>query len=241
MCPAPVPSPTAARRLSPYPARPRPPAPAPDPRGSRGGRHDAQVTAWALAAGGGDREAAERFVRATYGDVKRFVTYLDSLSAPGRPSVDAPAADDLAQETYLRALPGLAGFAGRSCARTWLLSIARRVVVDRHRGAAARPRLADATDWQAAAERSQARHLPGFEEGIAVFDALDTLDPPRRQAFVLTQLLGLTYAEAAHAVGCPVGTVRSRVARARRDLTGIWRADAGPAHDGPADDRPDKT
>ncbi|WP_411082480.1 sigma-70 family RNA polymerase sigma factor [Streptomyces sp. cmx-18-6] len=176
------------------------------------------MTDWALAAGGGDREAADRFVRATYEDVRRFVAYL---------SADVPGADDLAQETYLRAMTGLARFAGRSCARTWLLSIARRVVIDRYRTAAVRPRTADTADWQGAAERTQPRHLPGFDESVAVFDALSRLDPARRQAFVLTQMLGLSYEEAADDAGCPVGTVRSRVARARRELAGQWRTEPG--------------
>ena len=44
------------------------------------------------------------------------------------------------------------------------------------------------------------------------------LDDDRRIAFVLTQVLGLSYEEAAEACGCPVGTIRSRVSRARHDL-----------------------
>jgi RNA polymerase sigma-70 factor (ECF subfamily) len=44
------------------------------------------------------------------------------------------------------------------------------------------------------------------------------LTPQRREALVLTQVLGLSYADAAEVCGCPVGTVRSRVARAREDL-----------------------
>jgi RNA polymerase sigma-70 factor, ECF subfamily len=55
-------------------------------------------------------------------------------------------------------------------------------------------------------------------EGAVVADLLARLDPDRREAFVLTQLLGLPYAEAAEVAGCPVGTIRSRVARARADL-----------------------
>jgi RNA polymerase sigma-70 factor (ECF subfamily) len=47
---------------------------------------------------------------------------------------------------------------------------------------------------------------------------LDGLDSDRRQALLLTQVLGLSYAEAAEVCGCPVGTIRSRVARARTDL-----------------------
>ncbi len=45
------------------------------------------------------------------------------------------------------------------------------------------------------------------------------LEPGRREAFVLTQVLGLDYAEAAEVCGCPIGTIRSRVARARADLS----------------------
>ncbi|MFI7274741.1 sigma-70 family RNA polymerase sigma factor [Streptomyces sp. NPDC049879] len=201
-----------------------PPAPsvstasAPPRRRTAAGRSDAadaDITLWALAAGDGDRDAAERFVRATYDDVRRFVAHL---------SADGPGADDLAQETFARALGSLPGFAGRSCARAWLLSIARRVVVDRYRRAAVRPALADTADWLAAADRAQPRRAPGFEEQIALLDALRALDGGRRQAFVLTQLLGLSYAEAAEIAGCPVGTVRSRVARARRDLATVWLA-----------------
>jgi RNA polymerase sigma-70 factor (ECF subfamily) len=51
-------------------------------------------------------------------------------------------------------------------------------------------------------------------------DLLTRLAPDRREAFVLTQLLGLPYAVAAEVAGCPVGTIRSRVARARADLIG---------------------
>lgn len=178
---------------------------------------DSEITAWALAAGLGDRRAAELFVRATYDDVRRFVAHL---------SADVRGAEDLTQETYLRALTSLARFAGRSCARVWLLAIARRVVVDRYRRAAVRPRIADTADWVTVADRAQPRHLPGFEESVALADALAAMDPGRRQAFVLTRLIGLSYAEAADALGCPVGTIRSRVARARRDLAAVWEPEA---------------
>jgi RNA polymerase sigma-70 factor (ECF subfamily) len=49
--------------------------------------------------------------------------------------------------------------------------------------------------------------------------------PDRRQAFVLTQVLGLSDEEAAEVCACPVGTIRSRVARARGDLVGWLEAD----------------
>ncbi|MEU6687256.1 sigma-70 family RNA polymerase sigma factor [Streptomyces sp. NPDC046832] len=180
------------------------------------GSRDDSVTAWALAARSGDPEAVDLFVRALHRDVRRYVTFLGA---------DPQSAEDLTQDTFLRALGSLHRFEGRSSARTWLLSIARRAVIDSIRYTSSRPRLSDTDDWQAAAERAQPRHLPGFDDGIALAELLDTLPDDRREAFVLTQLVGLPYAEAADVSDCPVGTVRSRVARARTSLI-EWLADA---------------
>lgn len=63
-----------------------------------------------------------------------------------------------------------------------------------------------------------AQRAAGFDDGVALLDLLDELPAERRQAFVLTQLAGLPYEEAAEFSGCPVGTIRSRVARARATL-----------------------
>ncbi|MFG2790969.1 sigma-70 family RNA polymerase sigma factor [Streptomyces sp. NPDC048419] len=175
-------------------------------------RHAAQdesTTAWALAARGGDTVAVDHLVRALHRDVRRYVAHL---------CADPQAVDDLAQDTFLRALGSLHRFEGRFSARTWLLAIARRAVTDSYRYAAARPRLSDVPDWQLAVEKAQPRGLPGFDDGIALLDLLAALPEERRQAFVLTQLLGLPYAEAAELTNCPVGTVRSRAARARETL-----------------------
>ncbi|MFD7612772.1 sigma-70 family RNA polymerase sigma factor [Streptomyces sp. NPDC059828] len=170
---------------------------------------DESITSWALAARGGDADAVERFVRALHRDVLRYVAHLCG---------DPQSADDLVQDTFLRALGSLHRFEGRSSARAWLLSIARRAVIDSYRYAAARPRLHDVPDWQLTVELAQPRDLPGFDDGVALLELLAALPPERREAFVLTQMLGLPYAEAAELSGCPIGTVRSRVARARATL-----------------------
>ncbi|WP_328873062.1 sigma-70 family RNA polymerase sigma factor [Streptomyces sp. NBC_00287] len=170
---------------------------------------DESITAWALAARAGDTVAVEHFVRALHRDVLRFVAHL---------CADPQAVDDLAQDTFLRALGSLHRFEGRSSARSWLLAIARRAVIDSYRCASARPRLSDVPDWQVAVENAQPRGLPGFDDGVVLLDLLASLPDERREAFVLTQLLGLPYAEAAEVSDCPVGTVRSRVARARATL-----------------------
>lgn len=163
-----------------------------------------EVTRLALAAGAGDRAAAESFIRATQADVWRMCRHLANREL----------AEDLTQETYLRAFRGLSGFAGRASARTWLLSIARRVVVDHHRAAACRPR----TEATADLAPHPALTTGDVADGVALRGLVRGLDLDRREAFVLTQVLGLSYAEAAQICDCPVGTIRSRVARARDDL-----------------------
>jgi RNA polymerase sigma-70 factor (ECF subfamily) len=173
---------------------------------------DESITAWALAARGGDPAAVDHFVRALHRDVIRYVAHL---------CADPQAVDDLAQDTFLRALGSLHRFEGRSSARTWLLTIARRAVADSLRNTAVRPRPADLPDWELAVELAQPRGLPGFDDGVALLDLLASLPDERREAFVLTQLLGLPYAEAAELSDCPVGTVRSRVARARATLMAL--------------------
>jgi RNA polymerase sigma-70 factor (ECF subfamily) len=175
---------------------------------------DDTVTRLALAAKAGDRVAAEKFIEVTQGDVHRFLVWLIGVGE----------ADDLTQETYLRAVTALRRFAGRSTARTWLLSIARRVAADHLRTAARRPRHAGLDDWQPVAEVAALRHgTARIDEQIALRDLLESLPAQRREAFVATQLLGLSYAEAAAVCDCPVGTVRSRVARAREDLVAALR------------------
>ncbi len=155
----------------------------------------------------GDPVATAALVRATQSDVWRLCAALG----------DRQSADDLTQETYLRAFGALHRFEGRSSLRTWLLSIARRVCADAVR-ARRRRRLAlvrEDADLEALARGDGADRVG---EGAVVSDLLGRLDADRREAFVLTQLLGLPYAEAAEVAGCPVGTIRSRVARARADL-----------------------
>src|SRR5262249_8529886 len=115
-----------------------------------------------------------------------------------------------------RALRSLPRFAGRSSARTWLLSIARRVAADHVRAIVRRPRTGGAPDWELVAE--PAEMVPAAEERVLLRGLVLALDPNRREAFVLTQMLDLSYADAAAVCGCPVGTIRSRVARARADL-----------------------
>jgi RNA polymerase sigma-70 factor, ECF subfamily len=176
--------------------------------------NDLQATALALAAGAGDREALAAFIRATQRDIYRYLSHLCNRDE----------AEDLSQETYLRALRALPGFAGRSSARTWLLAIARRVAADQIRRTVARPRTTAVEDWDAVAAGSPAHRRSGIDEGILLRQLVAELEPDRRDAFILTQMLGLDYAATAEVCDCPVGTIRSRVARAREDLVRAMNA-----------------
>ena len=166
-----------------------------------------ELDALAADAAGGDPLAAAALVRATQPDVWRLCALLG----------DRASADDLTQETYLRAFGSLHRFENRSSLRTWLLAIARRVCADAVRSKRRR-RLSlvrDDADLEALIAGDGADRVG---EGVVVTDLLARLDADRREAFLLTQLLGLSYAEAAEVADCPVGTIRSRVARARGDL-----------------------
>jgi RNA polymerase sigma-70 factor (ECF subfamily) len=128
---------------------------------------------------------------------------------------DRSDADDLTQEVYLRALPALARFRGDASARTWLLQIARHVCADHVRRSTRRRSLLD----RLAHQTSEADLVaPSGVGELEVEDAIQALAPDRREAFVLTQVTGLSYAEAAEVCEVPIGTIRSRVARARADL-----------------------
>lgn len=172
-------------------------------------RDDARVTDLALRAGRGDRGALTEFIRATQDDVWRLLAHLGGRDI----------ADDLTQETYLRVMSALPRFAARSSARTWLLSLARRVWVDNIRHDMARPRKS-ATEYEDAAAASQVdgANASSWSDWIDARTLIDALPPERREALILTQVLGYTYEEAAKITGVRIGTIRSRVARARKDL-----------------------
>jgi RNA polymerase sigma-70 factor (ECF subfamily) len=148
----------------------------------------------------GDTEALAELVRSTQTDVWRLCAHL----------VDPWSADDLTQETYLRAVPSLGSFRGEAPFRSWLLTIARRV-------------CAAELDQRQRQRRLTARlpapgHVPDPARRVGLRLLIAALNPEQRAAFVLTQLLGFSYAEAATICECPTGTVRSRVARAREAL-----------------------
>ena len=164
----------------------------------------------ALAARDGDRVALSSFIRRTWGDVARLVTAV----------AGADLAEDAAQVTYLRALKALPAYRGDAAARTWLLAIARRAAIDAVRRAARRRRLTG----RLLARTDASTATTPLADGVLNDQLLARLDVDRRTAFVLTQMLAFDYASAAEVCGCPVGTIRSRVARAQEQLVAALQA-----------------
>ena len=173
------------------------------------------LTALLLDAQRGDRDALERFVVETQHDVAAVCRYLG----------DSDTADDLAQETYERAFASLHRFRATGPAKHWLLTIARRTCADSTRRRTRRRRLGRRLEAEPADVSTQP-----LGTALELDEALLGLDPDRRAAFVLTQVNGLRYEEAADLLDVPVGTIRSRVAHAREQLATALTATAPPIH-----------
>ena len=188
------------------------------------------------------READELAIeRVLAGDREAFGVLVDRHGSRIHGAIlrmvgDREAADDLAQETLLRAWRALGSFRRGSAFYTWLYAIARNQVLSEwrrrrsvkgqamlpigpgasddpdagsSRGGAAEPAATGPGPGEEAARRDDARR---------VHDALGTLDEEFREAVVLRDLDGLSYEEIAEATGAPVGTVRSRIHRGRAVL-----------------------
>ena len=174
-----------------------------------------------------DFEAAPASAGRTTSPVARqALEHLDALHHFARHlSGSATEAEDLVQETYARALGAEASFSPGTNMRGWLFRILRNLYIDGRRRAKLAP-IADADEEQAAERAPYAQEplrgdleieaLRGVVAG-AIEEALATLSPDAR-AVVLLDLEGFTETEVAEVLGCPLGTVKSRLARARDAL-----------------------
>jgi RNA polymerase sigma-70 factor (ECF subfamily) len=176
-----------------------------------------ELTPLARAAARGDHAALAALVQRTQEDVWRLCAHL----------VDPASADDLAQETFLRAIPALGKFRGDAPVRTWLLAIARRACAAEIGTRSRNRQLAARLAAMPPGALGQQEPEPGAQAAAGLLVA--ALEPDRRAAFVLTQMLGCSYAEAAAICDCPIGTIRSRVARAREDLIAMTADPQAPA------------
>ncbi|HKP62863.1 MAG TPA: sigma-70 family RNA polymerase sigma factor [Polyangiales bacterium] len=165
----------------------------------------------------GDSAAFARLVSPHVDSVRRFAYSF---------ARDWATADDLAQEALLKAFQALPSFQARSSITTWLYAVTRSVCLDHHRSRLARTaRLHDSLDDALPEQQPGPEEiLEQRDEAERLWQALRGLDPEFRVALVLYDIEGLSYHEIARVEQIPVGTVRSRLARARRKLEQALRA-----------------
>ncbi len=135
-------------------------------------------------------------------------------------------AEDLVQETYLRAFRARDSYMVGSRPRAWLFTIARNTWFKAHRKASRSTALEDSVDANpdvappplTTPPEGVERVFNARELGPALIEAIEALPEAHREVVALVDLDGLGYAEAAELLGVPIGTVRSRLFRARRTL-----------------------
>ncbi len=160
-------------------------------------------------AAAGDREAARTLVE-TY-QVRVFALASRVLAGRGRATVE-----DVAQDTFLQVFRRLASFTPGGAAKlsTWILTIAARRAIDELR----RQRPTLVADLEHTSDARGDERAVRKELVAAIEAALRTLSPELRAAFVLREYHGLDYAEIAGALSIDLGTVKSRLSRARAAL-----------------------
>lgn len=169
------------------------------------------------AAAGGDRHAFDELVRRYQGQVVNLARAMTASDAD---------VDDLAQEVFIRVWRSLPRFRGEASFRTWLYGIALNVIRT-HRTRKGRWR---SLFWSAPAEsegdvdpiEQAADQSEGVEQRVLLRDAIDralaALPDELRDALVLRDVQGLEYREIADTLNIPIGTVESRIFRARQRL-----------------------
>lgn len=153
--------------------------------------------------------------------------HLDTLYRVAlRLTGDPAAAEDLVQETMLRALRGWKSFMPGSNARAWLVTILRNQFINGYRSAKRAPQSVDMEAVPEPVDSKDPDPEGRFFRDLVdeeVLAAVDALPEDFREVLVLSDMEGLPYADVAAALDIPVGTVKSRLFRARRILQGRLR------------------
>jgi RNA polymerase sigma-70 factor (ECF subfamily) len=155
----------------------------------------------------GDQAAWRRVIDTFHPRIHALVWRMCGVSRRAR-------VDDLVQDTHVRVLRALIGFDPRGPASlsTWILTIATRVVLNDARRAA---ELGLPDEPVASPAPSPSAQLERARLGAAIADAVAALPPDQRAVLVLTEYEGLAQADIAAALDIEVGTVKSRLSRAR--------------------------
>jgi RNA polymerase sigma-70 factor (ECF subfamily) len=168
------------------------------------------------AAAAGDRDAFGALVSRYQ---SRIVNLARTLTS------EAAEADDLAQETFVRAYKSIRRFRGDSAFRTWLYRVAVNVIHSYLASRSKRWRWFGGTGDERDAEMAKVPESRGgraIEDAVVRRDLIDralaSLPPDMRIAVTLRDMHGLEYAEIAAALKIPIGTVESRIFRARQRL-----------------------
>jgi len=158
--------------------------------------------------------------------------FMDALySAAMRMTHNAADAEDLVQETYLKAYRAYPGFTVGTNLRAWLYRILTNTYINLYRARQRRPEVTDVEDvedlylFHRLSATSEAAGSSSAEEEVLdaitddeVKDAIDSLPEAFRLAVYLADVEGFTYAEIAEITDVPIGTVMSRLHRGRRAL-----------------------
>lgn len=163
--------------------------------------------------GGGDASLIAQSLERPQAFAAIFDRHFDSVHGYLSRRVGTDRGDDLAAATFTVAFERRATFRagdGVSDARPWLYGIATNLLRNEWR--------AERRQLQALAELTDSGRRVDAGEPVAIGDALGTLDPDQRNVLLLQAWEGLRYDEIAAVLGIPVGTVRSRLSRARAQL-----------------------
>jgi RNA polymerase sigma-70 factor (ECF subfamily) len=173
-----------------------------------------------LTEGGGEASDADLIQRWKNGDQRAATALVERHSAAlARFAVSRGARDDideLVQDTFVRAFNSLDGFRGDSSFRTWLLTIERRLLLDRRRSEKQRPERVEIQEGDAATQFGALDGIIADEARQRMAGAIARLSPTQREVFTLRVAEGLSYKEIAEAVDTTEGAARVHYHNAMR-------------------------
>ena len=172
------------------------------------GRDDSLDTALIQRWKAGDERAATARVERHATALARYVGSMGERDA----------AEEVVQDTFVRAFSSLESFRGDSSLRTWLFTIARRLVVDRRRALRRRREVGNLEDVDAATEYTALDGLIASEAQRKVWGAVGKLSPTQREVFLLRVNEGLSYKEIAEVAGTTEGAARVHYHNALRTV-----------------------